>query len=220
MSTSFTDDLREASEPTWTRAVQHRFVAELHDGSIPDEVMAGYLIQDHRFLDSFLVLLGAGIAEAPAFEARLRLSQFVGEVAGDENTYFLRAFESLGVSEHDRATVPDTLATTGFTTIFREAAETRDYAAILAVLVVTEWLYHDWAAAAPDPRPSSFVHSEWIDLHDNPDFAGFVNFLHAELDAAGPGSPERAREFFERTVALELDFFEQSYLHPFTGEAR
>jgi thiaminase len=36
-----------------------RFVKELFAGAVPDAVMARYLIQDHRFLDSFLTLLGA-----------------------------------------------------------------------------------------------------------------------------------------------------------------
>jgi thiaminase len=39
--------------------VRHRFVNELFAGAVPDAVMARYLIQDHRFLDSFLTLLGA-----------------------------------------------------------------------------------------------------------------------------------------------------------------
>jgi hypothetical protein len=48
-----------ANEPGWSQAVGHRFVRELFAGAVPDAVMARYLIQDHRFLDSFLKLLGA-----------------------------------------------------------------------------------------------------------------------------------------------------------------
>lgn len=211
MTTSFTTSLRESARPTWDRAVDHRFVTELHERSIADDVMATYLIQDHRFLDSFLALLGGAVSTADSFAARLRLSQFIGEVAGDENTYFLRAFDALEVTERDRTTIPNTPATEGFLTLFRQAADTRDYAAILAVLLVTEWLYLDWAAAAPRPLPTSFVHAEWITLHDNPGFRGFVDFLRGELDAVGPARAEVAREYFDRTVQLELDFFEQIY---------
>src|SRR5690625_372384 len=97
MTTSFTAALREGARPTWDRAVGHRFVTELHEGTIADDTMAAYLIQDHRFLDSFLALLGGAAATASSFEARLRLSRFIGEVAGDENTYFLRAFDALEI---------------------------------------------------------------------------------------------------------------------------
>jgi thiaminase (transcriptional activator TenA) len=211
MPERFTEILRAASEPAWSDAVGHRFVKELFAGAVPDAVMARYLIQDHRFLDSFLTLLGAALASADTFEARVRFGRFIGMMAGEENTFFLRAFEALGVTEDGRAGDPDTQPTAGFKAIMREAAETRSYAAALSVLVVAEWLYLDWASRAPQPLPDNFVHAEWINLHDNSNFRGFVDFLRAELDRVGPAHADLCREFFRRAVALELSFFEAAY---------
>src|SRR5207302_5541076 len=154
MSERFTETLRAASEPGWSHAVGHRFVKELFAGAVPDAVMARYLIQDHRFLDSFLTLLGATLASADTFEARVRSGRFIGMVSGEENTYFLRAFEALGVTEVRRAADPDTQPTAGFKAIMREAAQT--HAAALSVLVVAEWLYLDWASRAPKPLSDNF----------------------------------------------------------------
>ena len=203
MPERFTETLRAASEPGWSDAVGHRFVKELFTGAMPDAVMARYLIQDHRFLDSFLTLLGAVLASADTFEAKLRFARFIGMGSGEENTYFLRAFEALGVTEDRRAGDQGDHA--------RGAAETRSYAAALSVLVVAEWLYLDWASRAPKPLPDNFVHAEWITLHDNPDFRGFVDFLRAELDRVGPAQAGLCRDFFRRAVALELSFFEAAY---------
>jgi thiaminase/transcriptional activator TenA len=211
MPERFTETLRAASEPGWSHAVGHRFVKELFTGAMPDAVMARYLIQDHRFLDSFLTLLGAVLATADTFAARLRFGRFIGMMSSEENTYFLRAFEALGVSEARRAADRDTQATAGFKAIMREAAETRSYAGALSVLVVAEWLYLDWASRAPQPLPDNFVHAEWITLHDNPDFRGFVDFLRTELDRVGPAQADLCRDFFRRAVALELSFFEAAY---------
>lgn len=211
MSDNFTETLRFANEPAWSQAVQHRFVKELLDGTVPDRVMARYLIQDHRFLDSFLTLLGAAIATADSFEARLRFGRFAGMVSGEENTYFLRSFAALGVTDEQRTEEPDTTPTAGFKAIMREAAATRDYAAVLSVLVVAEWLYLDWASRAPQPLPDNFVHAEWITLHDNPFFRDFVTFLRSELDRIGPRASDTAHDFFRRAVALELAFFDAAY---------
>ena len=211
MSEPFTETLRAASEPGWSHAVEHRFVKELFAGAVPDAVMARYLIQDHRFLDSFLLLLGAALASADTFEARLRFGRFIGMASSDENTYFLRAFEALRIAGERRAADPDTRATAGFKAIMREAAETRSYAAALSVLVVTEWLYLDWASHAPRLLPQNFVHADWITLHDNPGLRGFVDFLRAELDRVGPAQADLCRDFFGRTVALELAFFDAAY---------
>ena len=117
MPERFTETLRAASEPGWSQAVGHRFVNELFAGTLPDAVMARYLIQDHRFLDSFLMLLGAVLASADTFEAKLRFGRFIGMVSSGENTYFLRAFEALGVTEDRRAADPDTQPTAGFKAI-------------------------------------------------------------------------------------------------------
>lgn len=211
MSERFTERLRQESEPAWSQATEHRFVRELLSGTVPEAVMARYLIQDHRFLDAFLTLLGAAIAAADGFEARLRFGRFIGMVSGEENTYFLRAFEALGVTPAERGQHPDTRATAGFKAIMREAAATRSYAAALSVLNVAEWLYLDWAAKAAAPLPRNFVHAEWITLHDNPDFRAFVAFLRAELDRVGPAEAALSRDFFLRAVALERAFFDSAY---------
>src|SRR5215472_13267597 len=67
-----------------------------------------FIDEDHRFLDSFLTLLGAVLASADTFEAKLRFARFIGIVSGEENTYFLRAFEALSVAGDRRAADPDT----------------------------------------------------------------------------------------------------------------
>lgn len=211
MSERFTHYLREQSEPAWSAAVGHRFVRQLCDGSLADPVMVRYLVQDHRFLDSFLTLLGAAIATADTFEARLRLGRFAGMISSDENTYFLRAFEALDVSPAQRDEPADSVPTAGFKAIMAEAAASRSYAAALAVLNVAEGLYLDWAQKAPQPLPEHFVHAEWITLHDNPFFEDFVAFLQAELDRVGPKEAELSRDFYLRTVALELAFFDAVY---------
>jgi thiaminase (transcriptional activator TenA) len=211
MPERFTETLRAASESGWSDAVGHRFVKELIAGAIADAVMARYLIQDHRFLDSFLTLLGAALASSDTFAAKLRFGRFIGLVSSEENTYFLRAFKALGVTEERRAADPDTQATAGFKAIMHEAAQTRSYVATLSVLVVTEWLYLDWASRAPKLPPGNFVHAEWITLHDSPGFRDFVEFLRAELDRVGPAEADFCHDFFRRAVALEVAFFNAAY---------
>lgn len=217
MTHTFTTELREQNHQAWEESITHRFVRELLDGSIDDAVMAGYLVQDYRFLDSFLVLLGSAVATADTLDARLRLSRFIGAIAGDENTYFLRSFDALGVTETRRRQVPDTEPTAAFKALMREAAETREYAAILAVLLVAEWLYHDWAVTAPSPLPPNFVHAEWVTLHNYPEFVEFVAFLRTELDRVGPAHRSVVEDFFGRAVAVELAFFDASYNYPLEG---
>lgn len=202
--------LRDQHAEAWNAAVGHRFVEELGAGTIPDAVMARYLVQDHRFLDAFVGLLGAAVSTADTLEARLALGRYLGAVCGGENDYFLRAFDALGVDEESRRSEPDAVPTAGFIVLMREAAASRDYASALTVLLVAEWLYLDWAEGCPTQRPVWFVHAEWIDLHDRAALGPIVELLRSELDRVGTESP-LVPNLFERAVDLELAFFGAAY---------
>lgn len=211
MDDRFTDLLRRESRADWSAATGHRFVRALCDGTLDDAVLGRYLVQDHRFLDGFLMLLGAAMVNADTRAARLRYGRSAGLVSGEENTYFLRAFAALGIDEAARDAVPDSAPTRAFTALMREAATSGRYAVVLSVLCVAEWLYLDWASASPGPLPGRFVHAEWITLHDNPEFRAFVGFLRDELDRVGPADADAARDVFRRTVAIEAAFFDAAF---------
>lgn len=212
---SFSERLRAESAEDWAAAKNHRFVDEIFRGAVPSDVMRRYLTQDYQFVDGFVALLGMAIATADRFESRIRFAQFAAMITSDENTYFLRAFDALGVLDAERRTPVITAPTSGFQTLMREAAATGDYASCLAVLTVAEWLYLDWADRPEAPLPADFVHAEWITLHNNDGFRSFVTWLRGELDRvgalAGEASRTSAAAFFRRAVTLERAFFDHIY---------
>eukprot|EP00978_Attheya_sp_CCMP212_P047876 scaffold442861_cov59-Attheya_sp.AAC.1 len=105
--TRFTDELKAAAGEQWDRVIQHKFTKELASGTIDREVMKRYLIQDHRFLDAFIILLASIIAHARSLEDRIPGCQFLALITGKENTYFERCFEKLSISAEDRTAIPD-----------------------------------------------------------------------------------------------------------------
>ena len=211
----FTEWLRALSEPAWTEAVEHRFTRELADDTLDNAVFRRYLIQDYSFVDSFVSLIGYAIGRAPSLPDRIRLSQFLASVTSEENTYFQRSFDALGVPEKDRADPELKPPTRGFHEIMKEASEEGGYEEALAVLVVAEWVYMTWVMAVRDRSPSSFYFAEWIDLHANDEFRDFVEWLRGQLDRQGPTLSEKRREaivqLFCRAVRLEKEFFDAAY---------
>ena len=205
-----TDDLRAETATTWDAAVGHRFVDQLWAGTVDDAVMARYLGQDAQFLDAFVALLGAAVAACDRTAARGPLARQLGLVAGDEDDYFGRALARLGV---DPASVTPAAPTRGFVALMDEARTSADYPTILAVLVVAEWLYLDWASRDA-PAPDDWLHREWIDLHRGEAFAAWVALLRDELDRAVGTDDEcraRAGAAFTRAVDLELAFFDAAF---------
>lgn len=214
----FAEQLRQSCITDWNACVQHRFVDEIFAGTLDDAVLRKYLVQDYQFINRFVALLGAAIASADQFAPRVTLSQFAAMITSDENTYFLRSFDVLGVPEAERLAPQLTPQTLAFQQLMHEAAQSLNYANCIAVLAVAEGLYLDWAdqpAKQALPLPARFEHAEWITLHANDFFRGFVAWLRSELDRVGPSLSDAARAeaagYFQRAVQLERAFFDHVY---------
>ena len=78
MTERFTDELRTKAGDQWNRVIHHKFTKELAAGTIDKQtVLKRYLIQDHRFLDSFVVLLASIVANVPTLKDRIPGCQFL-----------------------------------------------------------------------------------------------------------------------------------------------
>lgn len=205
------DRLRTLFAEDWDAATRHRFTDALAAGTLPHARMAGYLVQDYRFIDGFVRLLASAVARAPSLAEAVPSAQFLGVITGPENTYFLRSFEALGIEDPTRA--PTLAVTRDFQDLMRDAAASGRYEQMLAVLTVAEWSYLDWATPHADRVPDlPFYLGEWIALHCGPGFAAVVEHLRQQFDTAWQGlDPARRRaveETFGRAVRLERAFFD------------
>lgn len=210
MLESFAKSLRNEHASTWSQVIEHRFMRDIRSGTLPDEIMARFLIQDYRFLETFLVLVGGAVVLADTHAARLPYGQALGALCGDEDTFFTSAMKTLGIPDSAFDDTPTTEPTEAFCALMREAVDSRVYAAIVAVLCVANGSYLECASKA-DGRPTNPVHAAWIDLHDNPDMYAFVAFVRGELDRVGPANAAISRDFFSRAIALEKAFLDALY---------
>ena len=207
--------LRNAFADNWEAATNSPFCKELADGTLPIEKMKWYLAQDYKFIDAFVRLLATAIAHAPSLADSVPAAQFLAVITGPENTYFLRSFEALEMSEEEVG-VETAEVTRTFQDLMIEARHSGSYEKMLAVLVVAEWTYLSWAERYVDYAADlPFWFSEWGDLHSGPGFEGVVEYLRAQLDQSWNGLDDQQRadvmEMFGRAVQCEVDFFEASY---------
>jgi thiaminase (transcriptional activator TenA) len=212
---TLSEDLRQATAATWDAAVGHRFVEEIWRGAVPPAALTTYLVQDNQFLDAFVALLGATVASADRAEPRMVHARQLGVLAGPENDFFARALDALDVPVEERSAPQLLPPTVGFLELMHAARRSADYARCLAVLLVAEWLYLEWATRPEETPPDEPLQAEWITLHSGRAFAGWVEFLRTEFDRVcadlEPTHRDRVQELFVRAVDLELAFFDAAY---------
>ena len=126
----------------------------------------------------------------------------------------LSEIDALGVPDSERSEPQLTDATAAFDALMREALHSRSYAQVLAVLLVAEWLYLDWATRPDAGDAGRPEHLGWIDLHRGAAFNTWVDWLRAQLDAHEPaddGERRAVESIFARAVRCELAFFDAAY---------
>lgn len=215
--------LRSEAGGQWERVVGHRFTRELSRNAVSNGTLRAYLVQDHRFIDDFSVLLASMLAAAPTLDDRVLGAHFLALITSKENTYFVRSLSALGVGAAEEAAVPDAPITARFKRLMRSAAASGKLAHMLAVLVAAEWSYETWGERAAAERPAElpFWCAEWIELHAGPYFNSVVAYLRGLLDRAGSALSEaerrEVRALFLDAVDCEEAFFEHAYAAPYDG---
>ena len=209
-----TEKLRDYCQDDWNAVVQHEFCKQLAAGTLPAQRMRDYLVQDYKFVDTFVRLIASAIATAPGLADSVPAAQFLALITGKENTYFLRSFEALGVSDQG-GSIAAGPATAGFNDLMKEAIASGKYERMLAVICVAEWSYLSWATPFnPPDQDLPFWLSEWITLHAGPDFEAVVEYFRTQLDRYWDSLNETARSevksIFCRAVALERQFFDEA----------
>jgi len=210
-----TDILKTSVETDWTAVTDHPFCRELAEGILPLDKMRWYLVQDYKFIDGFVRLLATATAHAPTLADGVPMAQFLGLVTSTENTYFLRSFDALAVSEQDQNVAPAP-ATRDFQNLMHDARTSGRYEQMLAVLVVAEWSYLTWASRYETyDADLPFWFSEWIDLHVGDGFAGVVAHLRGQLDTVwgdlDGDQQSKASDMFRAAVTCERAFFDAAY---------
>ena len=209
---SATHHLQSLVAEDWHAATHHAFTNALADGTLSRDKMAGYLQQDYQFIEGFVRLLASAVAHAPALNDAVPAAQFLGVICGPENTYFLRSMQEFEVP----STAPEAAETVAFQRLMDQARRSGRYEIMLAVLVVAEWIYLDWATPFEDRAEDlPFWLGEWITLHSGEGFSQVVAYLRAQLDAVWETLDDEARTkvtaTFTEAVRLERAFFDASW---------
>lgn len=219
MTENFTETLRNAASDQWERIICHKFTTELARGTISRKVLLKYLIQDHRFLDAFVILLSSVVSKARCLEDRIEGCQFLAVITGKENTYFERCFSAFNCTKEDREAIPNAQCTTDFINLMLDVSRNGSLGEMLSVLVVCEWTYLEWGRRVNDDEKivdrSDFVTYEWVDLHCGDYFESVVKYLRSLLDKEGQlmtvEEQESSKRAFLKAVQLEEDFFNHAY---------
>jgi thiaminase/transcriptional activator TenA len=189
--------------------LQHPFLVETRDGTIPDETFAAWMRQDYLFVEAAIPFLAALIPKGPATHWE-PMTQAIGALIRE-----LRLFEERAAAVGVQLTgTQPSFTTHAYIQFLLATAERATYEEAYTVLYAAEKAYHEsWKVV----QAGLNANSPWQPFVTNwagPEFAAYVTYLEGELDKlaseAGPELLAKMAQAFETTVRYEIAFWEMA----------
>lgn len=206
---SFASSQLQRLSTLWDQMLNHPFLLQTRDGTIPENTFANWMQQDYLFVEAATTMMAVLIARAP-YEHRKPLVDALDGLYAELDLFRERA-ASAGV---DLLAHPPSFICHAYAQFLVATAYQASYAETFAVLYAAEKAYHEsWKVVKSELDPQS----RWYPFVENwagDAFAGYVQFLERELDlladAAGPEEKGRMAALFEYTVKYEIAFWEMA----------
>jgi thiaminase/transcriptional activator TenA len=212
-ASGFCEVLRAGSEDIWQATLQHPFLADVEQGTLPDQKLLFYFIQNVHYIDaaiSFNAEAAAKASDAQSREFALRLLDFGRNEIPRQREYVRRLSETVTAS-FDTGLAPTALA---YTNHLRMLASYRSPLDLFVGLLPCEWTYSELGSRLL-PVVRHPVHVQWLstfggaDHNDmNVQYKSVIDDLVAD---AGPRRRLELSEIFRTSIRYEWMFWQMAY---------
>lgn len=205
-------------------ATNHQFITDLFKGTLADDSLYIYLTQDEKYFYLYLKVILKTAFLCGDEGKTLRYGKQIGFISNDENDYFdktvsiLKERDGSLSKKFDPKKFEPKEVTDYIKFLHNITDKLSDYSfnQMVTYLWTTEVVYLTWGEKPlANPQLVSpnlpWIYKEWIRLHNAPIFQDYVAFLQKQVDNIE--DIEEVRPIFEKTVDLELGFFEGCYRH-------
>ena len=209
--------LKSSSADLWNKAISHPFTQELGRGTLSGERFRRYFLQDYVFVNDLVKMTGVAVSKAPSLPLARPIDEFLSNILGAEDAFFVGAFETLGIAESEYRKVSPLPTTAALGNFLVRLAYEGSFTDICCAMLVTEGVYLDWGESLRDAHPeesgSEFgkFYRGWIELHTQETLGPMVNHLAAVVDMASATEIPKLQMIFDRALRYEVAFWRMAY---------
>jgi thiaminase/transcriptional activator TenA len=212
---SFCDAIWEEVTPLRRAILDHPFLAELADGTLPSASFQHYIIQDSLYLAEYARVLAIAAARAPSGAGRLEFSDGAKVAVQVEESLHQSYFAQFGVTIGMVEASEPTPACLGYTSYLASLAATRSYEELIAGILPCFWVYWEVGCDIKPRATSPNPYASWIDTYAAPAFGEATDRVRALVDQAAADASATTRtamaQAFRMATRYEWMFWDSAY---------
>jgi thiaminase (transcriptional activator TenA) len=202
-------------EPTFAAIIGHPFATGLVDGTLSEDVFAGYVAQDVHYLRDYARTLSIVSAKAPTLAATAMFARHAAEVFDVELSLHNALLPEMGLDAAALESVPASPTTRAYTSYLLATAYGGTFADGLAAILPCYWIYAEVGAELRERGSVDRRYQLWIDSYGGDEYAATVAEVLDLTDRTGPTLTQAqeavARAHFAMTARYEWMFFDAAH---------
>lgn len=207
------EDLREKYSDLWKKSLEHPFVRELEEGSLPLEKFHYYLKQDYHYLLEYSKAIALLIAKSNNVEELRSYTEILYNTIHIEISHHKNYCKSVGIegSLRKTETAPTTMA---YSQYLLQTAYSGTVPEILSIILPCFWVYLDISKHL-ETKGTREEYKEWINMYRSEEYRELVNGIRKDfnrylkhVDGVELG---RIETHFKRALQYEYMFWDMAY---------
>ena len=210
---TFSDRLLREHQSAWQAMQQHRFVCDIEQDRLPEDVFNRYLVFEGNFVATAIAIFALGVSKAPDIRQQRWLIGVLNALVDTQIAWFETVLAKRRVSADD---YPDDLpGVRRFRDGMLNVAQRGSYAEIITLMFGAEWMYYHWCQRVSLKTQADEDMRRWIELHAEEEFYQQASWLKTELDNCTAGMSEEEKfalsELYGKVLQWEIDFHTAAY---------
>jgi len=209
------DDLKTACVEDWQAYIQHDFVAQLADATLPRASFQHYLKQDYLFLIHFARAFALAAYKSRTLADLRQAHEGLKAIVDLELGLHVEYCREWGISEAELEALPEARATMAYTRYVLDTGHRGDLLDLhvaLAPCVIGYGEVANWINQRPSTvRGPENPYEAWIAMYESTEFQDAMqaerDWLDARLADVTPARFEELVTVFRDATRLEIDFW-------------
>ncbi|WP_110686926.1 thiaminase II [Salinicola aestuarinus] len=209
-------DLTHACQKDWRAYIQHDFVRQLGNATLPEASFRHYLKQDYLFLIHFARAFALAAYKSPTLADLRQAHEGMKAIVDVELGLHVGFCREWGITEADLAELPEARATMAYTRYVLDTGSRGDlldlHVALAPCLVgygeIANWLN----AQSFTQRGADNPFEAWIGMYESDEFQAAMHaeleWLNARLAEVTPRRFTELAGIFRDATRLEIDFWQ------------
>ncbi len=209
--------LYESVEEIWKSYLEHPFVKQLGEGTLPPDLFRFYMIQDYLYLLEYSKVFALGVIKSKEEELMRKFASMVHNTLNGEMNIHKIYMQRLGISKEEIKAAKQSLANRSYTSYMMEVSYNGDVLDVLIAILSCAWSYQvigEHHASIPNATQHP-IYGEWIKGYSSEQYRKDTQELIDLTDKLGEGISqkriEQLKTIFISCSRYEYAFWDMSY---------